>query len=88
MFELLAIEREVAVPLRYKDRLLETAYRADLIVNRAVLLELKAVESFSPLHSAQLLTYLKFLKIRVGLLVNFNEVTCLLLFSVFSVTTS
>ena len=51
---------------------IETAYRADLIVEDAVLLELKSVEALLPVHEAQILTYLKFLKLRVGLLLNFN----------------
>ncbi len=50
----------------------ETAYRADLIVEDPVLLELKSVETLLPIHEAQILTYLKFLKLRVGLLLNFN----------------
>jgi GxxExxY protein len=47
-------------------------YRADIVVNDLVLLELKAVERLLPIHSAQLLTYLKWSRLRVGFLLNFN----------------
>ena len=64
---------EVALGLVYKGHVLDPcAYRVDLIVGRTVVVELKAVESLQPVHSAQLLTYLKLLGLRVGLLVNFN----------------
>ena len=53
----------------------EAGYRADLIVERSLLVELKAVEALLPIHEAQLLTYLRFLELRVGLLLNFNAST-------------
>lgn len=68
----LSVERQVEIPIQYKGKILSCGYRADIIVNRAALLELKAVESVLPVHEAQLLTYLKLTKIRVGLLINFN----------------
>ena len=68
----LALQREVDVPLMYKDLEIACGYRADVIVQGAVLLELKAVERVLPVHEAQLLTYLRLTGIRVGLLLNFN----------------
>ena len=65
-------QREVPVPIVYKDMRLETAFRADIVVAEEVLLELKSVERFSPVHEAQILTYLRVLGYRVGLLMNFN----------------
>ena len=65
-------ERQVGLPLRYGNTLLPAAYRADVIVARTVLLELKAVEAITPLHEAQLLTYLRMSGCDVGLLLNFN----------------
>jgi GxxExxY protein len=64
--------REVPIQIRYKGRVLQTGYRADLIVDDKVLLELKAVEEVQPIHEAQLLTYLRLSRLRVGLLINFN----------------
>jgi GxxExxY protein len=58
----------------YGDRKIDVAYRADLIVDDAVLLELKAVDKILPIHEAQTLTYLKHSRLRVGLLLNFNVV--------------
>ena len=68
----LALQREVDVPLMYKDLEIACGYRADVIVQGAVLLELKAVERVLPVHEAQLLRYLRLTGIRVGLLLNFN----------------
>ena len=57
----------------YKGRPIECAYRADLVVEDSILVELKAVEELLPIHKLQLLTYLKLSKLGVGLLINFNE---------------
>jgi GxxExxY protein len=64
--------RQVAVPLVYKGRSIGD-YRLDLIVDDAVVVEVKAVERFDPVHDAQLLTYLRLSGKRVGLLINFNR---------------
>jgi GxxExxY protein len=69
----LSVEQEVPVPLHYKGRVIHAAYHADLVINNAVLLEMRAVESLTPMHHAQVLTYLRFLNLKVGLLLNFNE---------------
>lgn len=68
----LPYERQVDLPLNYDGVLLDCAYRADLIVNDAVILELKSLEHILPLHEAQLLTYLRLSRCRIGLLLNFN----------------
>ena len=69
----LPIATEVSVPLRYKSLNIENAFRADIVVNQAVVLEIKSVESLMPVHAKQLLTYLKLMDLRLGLLINFNE---------------
>jgi GxxExxY protein len=68
----LKYERQVELPILYKDVMLSCGYRADVIVESAVLLELKAVERVLAVHEAQLLTYLRLSAMRVGLLLNFN----------------
>jgi GxxExxY protein len=68
----LTVRQEQPIAIDFKGQLIENAYRADLIVADTVLVELKAVEALLPVHEAQVLTYLKFLNLRVGLLLNFN----------------
>jgi len=68
----LKVERERPLPIVYKGHSIDNAYRADLIVEGAVLVELKAVDRLMPVHRAQTLSYLKLSGIRVGLLFNFN----------------
>jgi GxxExxY protein len=63
---------EVAVPLQYGSRRLESGFRADLIVADSLLIELKAVETLHPVHRAQVITYLKLTNLPLGLLVNMN----------------
>jgi GxxExxY protein len=70
----LAIVRQVVVPLMYQGVQLETGFRADIIVEQAVILEIKAVENIIPLHESQMLTYLRLTGCRVGLLLNFNSI--------------
>ena len=60
------------IPLTYKGLALESGFRADLIVENKVLVELKSVDQFLPVHTAQVLTYLKLSNLRTGLLINFN----------------
>ena len=66
---------QVQLPVRYDGVEIESGYRADIIVRDEVVLELKSVEQFSPLHEAQLLTYLRLSGCKVGLLINFNTVS-------------
>lgn len=68
----LGIERQLVLPVRYGDILVEAGLRLDLVVERSIVLELKAVESLLPIHTAQLLTYLKLGNYPLGLLLNFN----------------
>jgi GxxExxY protein len=68
----LAFERQVERPVSYKGLKLDCGYRIDLIVQKEVVLELKAIERILPIHQAQLLTYMKLSGMRVGLLINFN----------------
>ena len=68
----LAFTREVQLPLSYKGLKLDCSYRIDLLVEDEIVVELKSVEQTLPVHSAQLLTYLKAANKQVGLLINFN----------------
>jgi len=68
----LNFERQVPLPVVYKGVTLDCGYRLDFLVERAVVVELKAVESLQPIHEAQVLTYLKLGGWTVGLLINFN----------------
>jgi GxxExxY protein len=61
------------MPVRYKDEVLDCAYRADMIVDQSLILELKAVEEILPIHQAQILTYMKLSGIHLGLLINFHQ---------------
>lgn len=63
---------EIVVPVNYKGIDIETELRCDLLVDDAVVLELKSVEALAPIHEAQLLTYMKLLKKPKGILINFN----------------
>lgn len=65
-------ERQVPVPIIYKEIKLECGYRIDIIVENKIVLELKSIECFNPVHEAQILTYMRFAEKRLGLLINFN----------------
>jgi GxxExxY protein len=68
----LSFRREVELPISYKGVRLDCGYRLDFVVADQVVIEIKAVDAVSPVHEAQLLTYLKLSGYRVGLLLNFN----------------
>jgi len=68
----LNFERQVPLSVAYKGVALDCGYRLDFLVEKAVVVELKAVESLQPIHEAQVLTYLKLGGWTVGLLINFN----------------
>jgi GxxExxY protein len=70
---LLAIA-QAELPIKYKNVSIDTGYRLDILLPDKLIVELKAVDKLRPIHSAQLMTYLKLTGIRTGLLVNFNEV--------------
>jgi GxxExxY protein len=65
---------QLECPVIYCGQLVDCAYRIDLLVNNSVIIELKAVSELLPIHEAQLISYLKLKKIRVGLLINFHEI--------------
>jgi GxxExxY protein len=68
----IAFQREVELPVQYKGILLDCGYRLDFLVDNSVIVEIKCVETVLPVHEAQLITYLKLSKKRVGLLINFQ----------------
>lgn len=68
----IGFQRQVPLPVRYKEVNLDCGYRIDLVVEDCVILELKCVEHILPVHEAQLLTYLKLTGKRVGLIFNFH----------------
>jgi len=68
----LAFERQKSMPVEYKGIEIDCGYRADIVVEDKLVLELKACEKILPVHKAQLLTYLKLASIKHGLLMNFN----------------
>ena len=69
---LIPFVRQVGLPLEYKGVHLDCGYRIDFVVASSLILELKSVEGIDPIHLAQLLTYMKLGKWRLGLLINFN----------------
>jgi GxxExxY protein len=68
----LKIERQLELPVSYKGKRLNAAYRIDFMIDDKVIVELKTVQKIEPVHKAQLLTYLKLAAVRYGLLFNFN----------------
>lgn len=69
----ISFKAEHSILLSYKDVVLDTSLRADLVIENCMVLELKSVESILPIHEAQILTYMKLLKAPKGLLINFNS---------------
>ena len=69
----LAVERQVPVPIKFQGMVFDEGFRADLIVEQKVIIELKSVECLQAVHSKQLLTYLRLTGCRLGLLINFGE---------------
>ena len=65
---------QLPVPLNYKGIRVEIGYRADIVVEEKLLVELKSVDQLLPIHTAQVITYLRLKKFPLGLLINFNEV--------------
>ena len=66
------IERQLPLPVIYKEVTLDCGYRLDILVEELVIVEIKAVEKLIPIHEAQMLTYLKLTNKKLGLLLNFN----------------
>ena len=69
----LFVERQKALPVKYKEIELDAGYRIDLLVENCIIVELKCVESLMDIHTAQTITYLKLSGYHLGLLVNFNS---------------
>ena len=67
-------KNQMQVPIEYKGYTFEEPLRLDILVDDCLLLELKSVETVHPIHKAQLLSYMKLLKIPIGLLLNFHEI--------------
>ena len=68
----IGFEAQKAIPVVYKGEKLDCGYRADIVVEGQLLLELKSVEMISAVHEAQMLTYLRLAELPIGLLINFN----------------
>ncbi len=68
----LEVQRQVPIPIKYKRITFDEGFRADVLINRQVLLELKSVQAISPAHKKQMQTYLKLTGCRLGYLLNFG----------------
>ncbi len=69
----LRVDRQRGIPVVWNELKMELGFRADIIVENKVIIELKSIESISPVHPKILLTYLKLTNLKLGLLINFNE---------------
>jgi GxxExxY protein len=76
MYELakagIVAKKQVVLPINYKGVLIESGYRIDILLPEKLIIELKAVDKLLPIHTAQMITYLKLSDIKTGLLINFN----------------
>ncbi len=68
----LSVEKQKTLPIKYEDIEIEAGYRLDLVIEKQLIIEIKAIERILPVHAAQILTYLKLSNIKTGLLINFN----------------
>jgi GxxExxY protein len=68
------VDKELSVPVWYKEQELNLGFRIDLLVNHSIILELKAIEEIKDIHKAQVITYLKLTDYHLGYLVNFNTI--------------
>ena len=68
----LTVERQVKLPVVYKDKILQKEFIIDILVEKSVIIELKAVEMLLPVHEVQTLTYMKLADMKLGYLINFN----------------
>ena len=69
----LSVRRQVPIPIHYKQMIFEEAFRADLVVENKIIIELKSIEQVSEAHKKQLLTYLRLTGCKLGFLLNFGE---------------
>jgi len=70
----LSVERQVAIPVIYRDEPLDVGFRLDLLVEPKVIVEVKAIDALASIHTAQILTYPRFSQLRLGYLINFNTI--------------
>ena len=71
--EKISYEKQKELPIIYMEQKLDAGYRIDILVENSIVLELKSVDQLLPIHSAQIMTYLKLSKKHLGLLINFNS---------------
>lgn len=71
----LSVERQKIIPITFKGRVLQEAFRADLIIENQILIELKSTERFAPVHAKQVITYLRLMDLPLGFLMNFGAAT-------------
>ncbi|PIX67423.1 MAG: GxxExxY protein [Sphingomonadales bacterium CG_4_10_14_3_um_filter_58_15] len=71
----LSVERQKIIPITFKGRVLEEAFRADLVVENHILIELKSTERYAPVHAKQVITYLRLMDLPLGFLMNFGAAT-------------
>ncbi|NCN85738.1 MAG: GxxExxY protein [Sphingomonadales bacterium] len=71
----LSVERQKIIPITFKGRVLEEAFRADLVVENQILIELKSTERYAPVHAKQVITYLRLMGLPLGFLMNFGAAT-------------
>lgn len=69
----LTLKRQVPIPVIWKEVRLDLGFRADMIVENKVIVEVKSIETLAPVHMKQVLTYLRITNLKLGLLINFNE---------------
>jgi len=70
----MAVERQVPIPVSSRQAKLDVGFRLDLLVEKKVIVEVKAIDALASIHTAQVLTYLRFTQVRLGYLINFNSV--------------
>ena len=68
-----SVERQKPIPVIWKNKKMELGFRADLIIENKVVIEVKSVEAINPIHPKQVLTYIRLTNLKLGLLINFNE---------------
>ena len=73
----LTVSKQIEIPVKYDETLLDISFKLDLLVEHKVIIELKSVEELAPIHYKQLSTYLRLTKKKLGLLVNFNTLNIL-----------
>ena len=69
----LGFKRQIGIPVIWNEIKMEQGFRADIIVENKVIIEIKSIENIAPVHQKQLLTYLRLTDLKLGLLINFNE---------------